>query len=111
MSTSSGSVAMHEPRTVQPRRRVIVAVVLAVAFGTGIFVGRASAPSDSGASGQQEERIDLTARDLRDPLAALHERIYAHFPEVLEPVPLDSGDLRDPFAALHRRIYAHFPEE
>lgn len=80
MSTSSGSIAMREPRTARPRQ-AIVAVVLAAVFGTGIFVGRASVPSDSGASGQQKERIDLTAKDLRDPFAALHRRIYAHFPE------------------------------
>jgi hypothetical protein len=111
MSTSSGSVAMHEPRTVQPRRRAIVAVVLAVAFGTGIFVGRASAPSDDAAPGQNIASIDLTAKDLRDPVAALHRRIYAHFPDLGDPAPLDLGDLSDPFAALHRQIYAHLPRE
>ena len=97
MSTSSGSIAMHKPRTVRPGRQAIVAVVLAVAFGTGIFVGRASAPSDRRcASAQQIETINLTARDLRDPVAALHRRIYAHFPARVEPAPLDMVDLRDP---------------
>ena len=96
MSTSSGSIAMHKPWTARPGRQAIVAVVLAAVFGTGIFVGRASAPSDRGASGQQIETIDLTARDLRDPVAALHRRIYAHFPARVEPAPLDMVDLRDP---------------
>ncbi len=110
MSTNSGSVALHETGTVLPRKRRIAAVVLAAVFGIGMFVGRASAPNNGDALGQQVETITLTSADLHDPMATLHRRIYAHFPHV-ESTPLPLSDLRDPMAALHRRIYAHFPEE
>ena len=89
MSTSSGSITMHEPRVSRPGRRAIAAVVLVIAFGTGILVGRSGEMNNAGSSGLE---------------------IKTHFPELVEPAPLDLGDLSDPIAALHRRIYAHLTE-
>jgi hypothetical protein len=89
VSTSSGSITMHEPRVSRPGRRAIAAVVLVVAFGTGILVGRSGEMNNAGSSGLEIKTHFPTAKELRDPVAILHRRIYSHFPELVEPAPLD----------------------
>jgi hypothetical protein len=87
MTTSTGSVAQHGPGTT-PSKQAIVAVALAltlaVTFGAGVSLGRASAPRVERVQ-PQVETIDLTGADLHGPAAALHRRIYKHFPELAEP--------------------------
>jgi len=110
VNTNDGSVELPETLPVRPRRRAIMAGVLAVVLGIGIWVGRATTPKDESALRGRQIATQVVLGDLRDPIAALHRRIYAHMPQQVQPVLPSLGDLRDPIAALHRRIYAHFPE-
>jgi hypothetical protein len=87
MTTSSGKTARQGVGTAPSKHAVVmVSLVLALgaAFGGGVSVGRASGPSADRVH-SRVDAIDVTEFNLRGPAAALHRRIYRHFPNVAQP--------------------------